>query len=528
MASSGRRLTPLAPAAVLLALLDRREAGEVALDAGREFLCLAAEHLVVRPHELEAGLAARAITPAASVSAETLVEARPLCGDEHEHGAGEQRDREPAHGSKSSGLDAARFVRVRRTVLLVFAALGLLFPGAALADEQTLTFTTGPIEVEGYGVATEGILAPSPALDGHVVGMTAEVVDAAGNVQGRNRVMLHHIVFAKLGVPDTTCGGGAERFYAEGEERLQFALPSGYGYPNRGTDRWALLYMLMNHRKQTLTGYIRYTVRYVTGEALVPVKPVWLDVRNCTGLDPIFTVPGTGKRFSTFTETADFTLPESGYLVAGGGHLHGGGVRLELQNRTCGTTPFTSLPTWGGPRPKPLLHEPGPTRMSQFTGSPGIPVAAGQTLRLAAVYANDRPHARAMGIMLLYLAPAGVSGCAPASPLQIDLGRPGAPPPFSMPLPRRPSGQLVRGQRSTWVGDFRYGHERISLRRGTLFTWRFIGSTQHDVTLVGGPVGFAAPWTLAGSFRYRFTRAGTYRLFCSLHPAKMTQVITVG
>jgi hypothetical protein len=120
-----------------------------------------------------------------------------------------------------------------------------------------------------------------------------------------------------------------------------------------------------------------------------------------------------------------------------------------------------------------------------------------------------------------------VNGCAPASPLQVDLGRPSAPPPFSMPLPRPPGGPLVRGLRSTWVGDFRYGHERISLRRGTIFTWRFIGSTQHDVTVVGGPVGFAAPWTLAGSFRYRFTRAGTYRLFCSLHPAKMTQIITV-
>ena len=120
---------------------------------------------------------------------------------------------------------------------------------------------------------------------------------------------------------------------AEGEERMALSLPRGYGYPNKATDRWALLYMLMNHKPQTLKGYIRYRVRYVTGEALTPVKPVWLDVRNCGG----------GKSFSTFTETAHFTMPESGRLVAGGGHLHGGGIRVELRNATCRTKLFESL-----------------------------------------------------------------------------------------------------------------------------------------------------------------------------------------
>ena len=65
------------------------------------------------------------------------------------------------------------------------------------------------------------------------------------------------------------------------------------------------------------------------------------------------------------------------------------------------------------------------------------------------------------------------------------------------------------------------------LERGTTFTWRFMGSFQHDVTVVGGPVGFSAPWTQSGVFTHRFTKAGTYRLFCSLHPSKMVQQITV-
>jgi len=415
---------------------------------------------------------------------------------------------------------------VRR--LLVLLALGTLAaPGLAVAAEQTMTFTTGPIVVEGYGVAQQPMLAESPKLDGYVVGMEAEVVDAAGRVQGRDKVMLHHIVFAKIGARDLTCGNPAERFFAEGEERLAMRLPTGHGYPNRATDRWGLLYMLMNHKPQRLTGYIRYTVRYVTGEQLIPVKPVWLDVRNCSGPDPVFDIAGGGRAFSTVTKTADFVLPESGRLVAGGGHLHGGGLRLELRNETCGTVPFQSLPSWGGPLPKPILHEPGPTKMSQFTSGEGISVAKGDRLRLAAVYENSRLHTRAMGIMLLYLAPGQVSGCTATPELDIDLGSPGAPPVFSMPLPREPKGPIERRARSTWVGDFRYGVERVELRRGSMFTWRFLGAFQHDVTVISGPEGFSAPWTLSGSFSHRFARAGTYRLFCSLHPARMVQQITV-
>jgi plastocyanin len=60
-----------------------------------------------------------------------------------------------------------------------------------------------------------------------------------------------------------------------------------------------------------------------------------------------------------------------------------------------------------------------------------------------------------------------------------------------------------------------------------VFTWRFRGSVDHDVTLASGPVGFASPSMQRGSFSYRFTKPGTYRLFCSLHPARMTEIVTV-
>ena len=99
-------------------------------------------------------------------------------------------------------------------------------------------------------------------------------------------------------------------------------------------------------------------------------------------------------------------------------------------------------------------------------------MSKGDRLRLAAVYDNSAPHTRAMGIMLLFLAPKAVDHCSATPELDVDLGRPSSPPPFSMPLPRAPKGK-VSTSKSTWVGDYRYGSERILLRRGTTFTWSF-------------------------------------------------------
>ena len=103
---------------------------------------------------------------------------------------------------------------------------------------------------------------------------------------------------------------------------------------------------------------------------------------------------------------------------------------------------------------------------------------------------------------------------------------PTSPDLVSIALLKRPSGPMQR-VRSTWVGDYVFGAQRVTIPRGTRFTWRFVGSTAHDVTLATGPVGFASPSLKRGSYSFRFTRPGTYRLFCSLHPARMTEVVRV-
>jgi plastocyanin len=422
-------------------------------------------------------------------------------------------------------------------VALLTAVAAAFFPASASAGEQTLVFRSGAITVSGYGVAQNTQLAPSPAVDGYVTAISADVVDASGNSVPITNVMLHHVVLAKVGTPDATCSNftnydgrilsyPVERFYAEGEERTTIQFPAGYGYPNRGTDRWGLVYMLMNHKPAPETVFVQYTVKYTTGETLTPVRPYWLDIENCRA-DPIFDVPGTGPLFSTYARSADFTMPESGRIVAGGGHLHGGGLRLELSNRSCGTRLFTSEPTWGLPAIKPVIHEPGPKHMTTFSTTDGIPVAAGDRLRLTAVYEDNLPHTRVMGIMILYLAPGPTTPCAAAPALPADpLSHPSAPPRFVMPLPRQPVGPQ-RSVLSSWVGDFAYSSQRVVVRKGSVFRWRFAGPSRHDVTLANGPVGFSSPSVSTGSFSFRFARPGVYRLFCSLHPTEMTQIVTV-
>src|SRR5438128_293994 len=238
--------------------------------------------------------------------------------------------------------------------LCVLVGVGVLaLPGHASAAVESLVFDSAPITVTSYEVARGIQLAPSPKVDGYVVGMSAEVVDVLGNPVPMHDVMLHHVVFAKVGAPDYTCSSfqdysgksvpfPVQRFYAEGEEHFSLALPDGYGYPNRGQDTWGMLYMLMNHHPHTMVVRIRYTVRYVTAEPLTAVKPVWLDVKNCRA-DPVFSVAGTGKPGATVSRTADFQLSESGRFVAAGGHLHGGGVSLDVSDTSCGSL-FTSYP----------------------------------------------------------------------------------------------------------------------------------------------------------------------------------------
>jgi plastocyanin len=435
----------------------------------------------------------------------------------------------------------------------------LALAGGAEAAQQ-LTYRYGPIEMGGYEVDQNTILGgvPKPQVDGYITHMEADIVDASGRQVPPTQVMLHHIVFLNLGEPgkldhrDWTCSvftgldgtkvpALADRFYASGEERNKLELPEGYGYPVKGNDNWVLLWMLMNHHPTSHKVYVQYKITYESERPLAPAYMVWLDVRNCLS-DPVFDVPGGGAPGSTFSKSTTWSAPLSGRLVAGGGHLHGGGKTIALTQPDCGDRElFTSRPLYGLPNDpvylaRPLMHEPGPINMSGFVSRQGLPVAKGQRLKITANYENRYPHVRVMGIYGVYFSPDGAvaNGCAPLPPLESRASSaPGRrdPPRFKVPLARRPKGKVrrLRGKRATVrVSDFSFKPERIRVRAGTTVRWQFEDYFVHDVTVASGPRGFSSPNTKGGrAFRQKLKVPGTYRLYCTLHPTAMTQEIRV-
>jgi plastocyanin len=450
--------------------------------------------------------------------------------------------------------------RVIPLVVLLFALLA----SPAMAEVRTESFRY-PVQVNGYEVKQEFTFGVDhPKVDGFVTAMSVDVVDADGTPVPINRLMLHHIVFSTVGRPSATCNqftafdsrtklpGLAEQFFARGEEGNRMALPPGYGYPLKANDQWLMTWMLMNHKKLTDHAFIQWTVTYDTAPDLTPVKPYWLDVRNCQA-DPIYSVPGDGRPGSVYRQTYSLTMPESGRIVEGGGHVHGGGIDLTLSEPQCANRAIAKLvPAWGEPdhpfyHVYPVLHEPGPIAMSGFATAKGIPVVRGEKILLTANYDNSRLHDRVMGISLIYVAadPSVSDGCGPLPDDLLDYQTPlphrTVAPVFKVPITGIGSGGVARSishppgattrlasGSTVLVGDYAFNRPNVIVKKGAKLRWDFLPSTLHNVTVANGPRGFASV-NLSDhrSFSYRFARRGTYQIFCALHPVKMTEVVKV-
>ncbi|MDO8211919.1 hypothetical protein [Conexibacter sp. CPCC 206217] len=464
--------------------------------------------------------------------------------------------------------------RRRSTTMLAMTLLTLLSwalaATTAQAATQTISKTFGPIKIGGYEVRQENSIGvPTPGVDGYITDMRVNVVDKRGKPLPISRVMLHHVVFLNAGSParprtDKTCSqftlwdsrsrlpALAERFYAAGEERAEMRLPAGYGYPVARDDTWFLVWMLMNHRQLPDQAYIKYDMTVETADPLQEVTPYWLDVNNCL-VDPIYNIPGGGRPGALDRRSAEWTIPTAGRLVAGTGHVHGGGRDLTVTEPTCGDREIARFqPTWGqATHPfynvRPILHEPGPINVTAMTSPTGVPLAANSKLRLTSTYDGVLPHTRVMGISVVYVAPdPTVTEPCGALPLDVSYsgrppGRP-TPPRFTVPLTgidpdsgraitiQAPPGRRValRSGATVKIKGFNFSKRNIVLRRGSRLRWDFDDDgTIHNVTLASGPIGFGSENLDRGSFTQRFSKAGTYRIFCALHPVAMTESVVV-
>jgi plastocyanin len=57
----------------------------------------------------------------------------------------------------------------------------------------------------------------------------------------------------------------------------------------------------------------------------------------------------------------------------------------------------------------------------------------------------------------------------------------------------------------------------VSVKKNDTVKWNFVGENPHNVTVTSGPVKFKSSTKSSGSYRKKVTRAGLYRIVCTIH-----------
>lgn len=138
-------------------------------------------------------------------------------------------------------------------------------------------------------------------------------------------------------LPVRTSVSKAERFFTAGNERTPFNynnpassdLSSGTGYHLRKEDKFQYLVELMNMNMDDVVVYITMTYDFLDG--LLPngwkeIKPVWLDANLCGSSE----VKPLSEKGSFTIKSQPWAPNFEGQILEGIGHLHDGGVDIEL------------------------------------------------------------------------------------------------------------------------------------------------------------------------------------------------------
>lgn len=66
--------------------------------------------------------------------------------------------------------------------------------------------------------------------------------------------------------------------------------------------------------------------------------------------------------------------------------------------------------------------------------------------------------------------------------------------------------------------DNLFSPKSTTVKKGSTVTFRWAGKAPHNVTVVKGPAKFSSPTKTSGTYRRKVTKAGTYRIVCTIHP----------
>jgi hypothetical protein len=288
-------------------------------------------------------------------------------------------------------------------------------------------------------------------------------------------MLLHHFVSFNPAQQGLGCPI-AEPFFGAGNERTHMHLPTPYGYTNTAAN-WNVVTHLVNKSGTARTVNIEVVYRYRPVNQTEDARPLWLDIDSiCSGGNSEYTIP-TGYSDSH----VNWTVPVDGRILGMNGHLHdidiidsnpcsthcaSKGEAIALSAELVGGSAseyFGPLPP-NNPPPSDIAgstlcrseanhgtsfgagngsngHLDTDSNCGIFTDVPagsqaeaypaagaypadGIPIRAGQVIRLHSEYQNDSgvPKTDVMGIMAPWIAqPTPYTRPKGASPLRASL-----------------------------------------------------------------------------------------------------------
>jgi plastocyanin len=239
---------------------------------------------------------------------------------------------------------------------------------------------------------------------------------------------LHHVVWL-----DFQPGGGPT--FASGEEKTIPMLPQGYGYRTTGDANWGLNYMI--HSLNASEGrevYITWEIDWIPQSqpsyaGMKRAQIQWLDVAGAPQIYPVFDAErgfdtnGDGKfvfpdevpsdpaapgfeEQPKISDARSWTLNSDRTLVFGAGHLHPGGLNVDLQVERNGQVRqlFSS---------KAVYYEPAgavswDVAMTATRPEWRIALKAGDTVSINVTYDVEKASwYESMGIMPVAWGPAG-------------------------------------------------------------------------------------------------------------------------
>ena len=288
----------------------------------------------------------------------------------------------------------------RLTLLVVVGCLILISPTAAAGErhlhrvdadckqiDQRFRCLYGPIDVHpGENVLRQRIPAPPKGWILEANARLVHRVNAEWQEIPHHSVHLHHVSWEDTTRGQLLCDYNREVIYITGAERTRMTFPKDHAYRWSGTEPfWRLAGMLHGRHEHIYRhAYVKLNFRFVAGSAgaFTPVRNNFVPVTGC-GADNTYTVQKSDGTQTEDKRTYTLKMPVDGRFVWGTGHMHDGGLRMILRNRTDDATIFVSeaLYAHGGWEL---------TGTTNFSDPNGIEADAGDVLKVTALYDNSQ------------------------------------------------------------------------------------------------------------------------------------------